>query len=274
MKKRLVLLMVLGVMSAGLQACGNEAVNENEPSETDLEANEADTSESTAAGSEEATDEDVTEDVTIEVVEAGAHSEEYNERYELGERTGSTYKKAGDSEVTEFSDWKEGYSTLIEEMASYGVETGYQLIYVDENEIPELAYYNGYGKLVMAAFSGGYVTLFSSQLDTIYFDEKNNVCLASEAVETDFNDYVVALKDGYWIEIACGIQAPRDIWAEDSFDENGNPIISYWEINGKELSSQEKYDELLAKYYDINVQGSEVKPSESADTILAEIDAM
>ena len=271
MKKRLLLLMVIGVMSASVLACGNEETKENiVDNEVQEESVESEVTEATQTVPEEDSD----EDVTIEVVEGTAHSAEYNERFELGERTGATYMKAGDSEVTEFSDWKEGYSTLVEDIEADGTGTGYALIYVNEDEIPELAYYAEDGKLVIATFSEGYVNLFSSQLNQIYYDEKNNVCLAKESVEADLNDYVVAIKDGFWVEIAYGVQRPIDVWAEDSFDENGNPIISYWEINGEELPSQEKYDELLAKYYNVKTQGSEVIPSETADTVLAEIEAM
>ena len=66
-----------------------------------------------------------------------------------------------------------------------------------------------------------------------------------------------------------------DVWAEDSFDENGDPIISYWEVNEQELSSQEEYDETINKYIDtkLAVDGFE-NGGESADDIIAKIDSM
>ena len=113
--------MVIGVMSASMLACGNgetkEKIVDNKVQE---ESVESEVTEATQTVPEEDSD----EDVTIEVVEGTAHSAEYNERFELGERTGATYMKAGDSEVTEFSDWKEGYSTLVEDIEADGTGTG------------------------------------------------------------------------------------------------------------------------------------------------------
>ena len=92
-------------------------------------------------------------------------------------------------------------------------------------------------------------------------------------MEARINEYVVAINDGYWIQIALGVQSPLDIWAEDSFDENGDPIISYWEINGDEISTQANYDELMLDFFDES-KANNVNDFKNVDDIIAEIDSM
>jgi hypothetical protein len=267
MKRRILILASLMAVTFGLVACGNqEALN------VDDEEVREEVKEEHAAEKTEVVDPD--EDVKIEVIEnALAHSEEYNERYEADERVGASYKKSGDNEVSEFEDWKEAYETIIGDVGDEpDYEPGYALIYVNDDEIPELAYTASEGNIVIATYNDGYVNLFSSQIDSMNYIKNGNDLLASEYVETNYNDYVVAIKDGFWIEIAYGTRGPLDAWAEDSFDENGKPIISYWEINGEELSSQDEYDELMAKYYNSSL--SEEVKFKGADDIIEEIDAL
>ena len=92
----------------------------------------------------------------------------------------------------------------------------------------------------------------SSQIEDIKYIKGKNSLIAHENIvaASTLNDYVVAIKDGFFIQLAYGSSRPLDVWAEDSFDENGDPIISYWEVNEQELSSQEEYDETINKYID------------------------
>ena len=273
MKKRFLFLFMMGALAAGVVACGANEPKADVNEDTQVEAEDK-TDSSSEKEEEEATEENTDEDVSIEVVENVAHSDEFNERFDLDERVGANYIKNGDSEVTEFGDWKDAYQSLVNDMQEDGMDTKYALIYVNEDEIPELAYYSDDNNIIIASYADGYLNLFSSKINALYCDEKNNACLASEAVEASLNDYVVAIKDGYWVEIAYGTRRPLDEWAEDSFDENGNPIISYWEINEEELKSQKQYDETLAKYYDVTSQGKEVKSFVNAEDILSEIDSL
>ncbi len=272
MKKKFLSLFVCLVSSFGLVACaGKEPAAETV--ETVEEAVETEPNEEQAEKPDTEVAEEVTEDVTIEVVDATSHSDVYNEYFEIGERIGANYIKSGDSEVTEFADWKEAYTSIIEELGAGGYEPGFALIYVNDDDIPELVYSIDDNTYCVGTFANGYLNIFSSRINAISYNEKENVLLASEAVEANLNDYVVAIKDGFWIQIAYGNRRPFYEWAEDSFDEHGNPIISYWEINGEELSSQEEYDEKLSNIYDAAslIQVTEFK---SQSEVLEEIDSL
>lgn len=250
MKKKILLTLLTGLSTVILFACGTKEATVTEPVVADNTTEEetiptTDTVQTEEENSEEA--------VTIEVIENATHSEEYNLRFEAGERIGGSYVPTGEAEVAQYGDWKEGYTALIDDLSSdadVAYESTYALIYVDDDDIPELAYKTDGDKICVATFGGGCVNIFSSQIDSILYCERDNALFASENVEASLNDYVVAIKDGFWIAIAYGTKSPLDIWAEDSFDENGNPIISYWEINEQELASQNEYDETLGKYFD------------------------
>lgn len=269
MKKKVLSMILIGA-TALFTACGLEQAKDNGPKILD---EKADTTENVQ--DDEAVENN--DDATIEVVENASHSDEYNEAFEIGDRIGASYMKQGDAEVTEFESWQEGYKALIEDCNNDGYEHSYALIYVDGDEIPELVYKTYDDQVAIATFTGSSVNLFSSQLQDIEYIKGTNNVIAHENIVADsaLNDYVVAIKDGFWVQIAYGTSRPMDIWAEDSFDENGNPIISYWEINGEELSSQDEYDEKLLKYIDTNsVTPGLENGGESYEAILAKIDSM
>ena len=269
MKKKVLSMILIGA-TALFTACGLEQAKDNGPKILDEKA----------STTENVQDDEAVEnndDATIEVVENASHSDEYNEAFEIGDRIGASYMKQGDAEVTEFESWQEGYKALIEDCNNDGYEHSYALIYVDGDDIPELVYKTYDDQVAIATFTGSTVNIFSSQLQDIQYIKGTNNVIAHENIVADstLNDYVVAIKDGFWVQIAYGTSRPMDIWAEDSFDENGNPIISYWEINGEELSSQAEYDEMLLKYIDTNsVTPGLENGGESYEAILAKIDSM
>ncbi len=267
MKKRLLMTLFMMAMAVNIVACGAE-----ESEEVSLEQDTSGALETNDSGTT-ADDTDTTDDVVIEVIDGFSYSDEYLDAYEADSRIGANYTKTGEAEVSEFDDWKEAYETLIEDVSDNHGNAEFALIYVDDDEIPELVYTSDDGKYIVAAFTGDTVNLFSSQLSSVAYIKNANVLYAHEKVEASLYDYVVALRDGYWVEIATGINSPLDEWAEDSFDENGNPIISYWELNGEELSSQNEYDTLLAKYCDKSYL-SEVNDFKSADDTISAIEAL
>ena len=270
MKKRILSLVLIFTISSVCSGCGLEQARDNGPKS--LTDSSKDVEEEVVDEEEENYD-----DVKIEVVENASHSDEYNEAFEIGDRIGASYMRQGDAEVTEFESWQEGYKALIEDCNNDGYEHSYALIYVDGDEIPELVYKTYDNQVAIATFTGSTVNIFSSQLQDIEYIKGANNVIAHENIVADsaLNDYVVAIKDGFWVQIACGTCRPMDIWAEDSFDENGNPIISYWEINKEVLSSQDEYDEKLLKYIDTNsVTPGLENGGESYEAILAKIDSM
>lgn len=72
------------------------------------------------------------------------------------------------------------------------------------------------------------------------------------------------------MQVAYGVRGPLDEWAEDSFDENGEPIISYWSLNDVELNSQQAYDDEFVKYQDSSY-AKDISDFVSAEEILESI---
>ncbi len=268
MKKKLVSILLILSVGSVCMACGLEQSTDNGPKS--LLGGSKDVEE--VAGDEENED-----DVKIEVVEGYSYSDEYKAAFEADDRAGANYKKSGDAEISEFESWQEAYKTLIEDCENDEMEHKYSLIYVDEDDVPELVYTTMNNQLAIATFTNPTVNIFSSQIEDIKYIKGKNSLIAHENIvaASTLNDYVVAIKDGFFIQLAYGSSRPLDVWAEDSFDENGDPIISYWEVNGQELSSQEEYDEIINKYIDTKlvVDGFE-NGGESADDIIAKIDSM
>lgn len=272
MKNKIIGTILISTLALAMVGCGLEQARDDGPKETFLEketeiADEADEAEST--------EENVTDkDVKIEVVEGYTYSDEYKEEFAKENRGGFNFQRTTDSEVSEFSDWKEGYTSLIKDLEENKTETvEYALIYVDEDDRPELAYKLGDTFVGVASFADTTVNIYGIQKTDVSYVEKKNVLYGHEEVGAAYYDYVGALNNNYWVDIASCERKPLDEWAEDSFDENGKPIISYWSINGNELSSDAEFDETLAKYVD----KSFCKPITgytTAEDVLAQIEAI
>ncbi|SFO61707.1 hypothetical protein SAMN05216351_11927 [Pseudobutyrivibrio sp. JW11] len=274
MRKRLFVFTLCVTIAASMIACGKDNVSgEVEPEEL-ADALDESKSESEATENKDDSANSESENLpTIEVVEGYNYSDEYNAAFELDDRVGANYRASGASEVSEFASWKEGYKALVEDLSSED-SVSFSLIYVDSDDVPELIYKVDDSDIVIATFTGSTVNLLSGQIDSVSYVEGDNVLLATEHVDANTYNSVVAIKDGYWINIAYCTQGPLDPWAEDSFDENGNAIISYWEINGEELASQDEYDELFGKYYDSSFGKEITEFNADASQILEQIEAL
>lgn len=266
MKKRVLLTILCAMLSIAMLGCGKKDTTEPILEEPKAEENVSNDTE------EEQKDDTSDSDAKIEVVDGYTHSDEYNAAFEAGISIGNSYRKTGAAEVSEFDSWQEGYKAIIEDLST-NENAKYALIFVDDDNIPELVYSTDENNIVLATFGQNTVNIFSSQLNKVSYVEGQNVLFASEHVQANLDDYVVAIKDGSWIAIASGIRAPEDPWAEDSFDENGMPIVSYWEVNDLQLTSQEEYDELMVKYYDSSA-AKEVKDFKTSKEVLSVIDSL
>lgn len=265
MKNRLLGFMLVGCMLASLAGCGfsneTEVASDEETKDVETETNEPEI--------EDLSEED--KDAVVEVVVNEYDvSQEYKQRFDVNERVGANFIVGSDKEASEFEDWKAAYTALIEDI---GQDCQYALIYVDDDDVPELVYKPADEGICVATFTGSTINVFSSNLQEISYIEKENALFASEKIEYEIYDYVLAINEGYWINIATGIKAPLDPWAEDSFDENGEPIISSWKINEEEIASSKAYDEQMKKYYDTGY-AAEVKDYADANGIIEIIEGL
>ncbi len=281
MKSKYLLLVLVLSFCFCFAGCGLEMAKDDGPLEISEESepeevNDAvESNEETEEVIEESQEEN--EDVIIEVVEGSSHSAEFEEAFESAEACGGNFSQKGDDNVSEFDTWQEGYTALIKELTDVH---DFALIYVNDDEIPELYYeapVNGGSKnICIVTFNNGYVNIFAGNIEEFDYLEKENaahVIFYNDGTNPDFEEMVVAIKNNQWAQIGYGVKTALDLWAEDGFDENGNPIISSWSWNYEEVDGQEAYDETLINYFD-DSQAASVQNTVDQEDILLEIDEM
>ncbi len=149
------------------------------------------------------------------------------------------------------SEWKQAYIDYIES----GMESGivneasiYQLVYVNDDEIPELLI--NYGSV---AGGGDLCTFDGEAIQTVHlydygfsYMEKENMFCDSGGRMDGYYDAIYCIENGKIVELHRG-----DYGAEDNshvqMDENGEPIyLYYWD--DKEVSKSEYQERLLSVY--------------------------
>ena len=73
--------------------------------------------------------------------------------------------------------------------------------------------------------------------------------------------------------LGYGEKGTSDPWAEDSFDENGDPIVDTWTWDDDYLKNDADYNSVLELYYSADVAKS-VDKYVSKDEITTEIDGL
>ena len=151
--------------------------------------------------------------------------------------------------VVDDTAWREAYLDYIEN--SWVDEwSKFQLIYVDNDDIPEL--WVCYGNIAAGAqvctFDGSQVDeIYISEYGFLQYIERGNLFYTSGGHSDIYWDGVFKIQNGRFVEVAHG-----DFGAEDNanvqYDENQEPIYQYsW--NGRDVSEQE-YQEHLARAFD------------------------
>ena len=141
--------------------------------------------------------------------------------------------------------WKQ---TLIEDLktqAKQGSWAGYQLIYVDEDEIPEVVLAGqseAAGNLILYYKNGKVEKLTLARLYFTYI-EKSGLIDHSEGLMDHYYDEIIRLKDGEIVQIAAGYYGTDD----EEYGEEASRVYTYsW--NGQEVSKEEYYQSLNAVY--------------------------
>lgn len=145
-------------------------------------------------------------------------------------------------------NWQAAYLKYLEDSGETAEGCTYSLIYVDEDEIPELVIDTGYeaGGCQILTYHEGTVDML--QTARLYFDyvEKGNLLCNSEGHMGYYYDYVFTIEDGKWGCIGEGEYGDGENGVQ--FDENGDFIFVYrWE--GETVEEQE-YNRRLKEIYD------------------------
>ncbi len=224
------LLGVVVVCCIFLHGCGREETPEkilSEPMKTEVES----ITEREPAGTAEAVSEDMKETESAGMKET--ESEEAKETETVSE-----------SWETAYLEYLDEYEREYEEING----CTYSLIYVNEDEIPELVIDTGYeagGCEILTYYEGNVDVMQTARLHFDYI-EKGNLLCNSDGHMGYYYDYVFAIENGKWAYIGGGEYGDGEDGVQ--FDENGDYIFVYsWE--GENIEEQE-YEQRLSEIYD------------------------
>ena len=167
-------------------------------------------------------------------------------------KTEDTEASAVIEDNTEIVDWKSIYLDYFNQLRNEGKLDYYVaagLIYVDEDDIPEL-YFEGdceaSGCLLLTCGGGKADALQTSRLCFTYI-EKHNLLNNSDGHMGGYYDHIYRIEDGKWVCIAKGEYEAE--YGDNGFilDENDDMIMHYKWMD-KEVSLQEYENELSAVY--------------------------
>lgn len=146
----------------------------------------------------------------------------------------------------EMQDWQVAYAAYIEE-DPYGDENTYSLIYVDEDDIPELVIDTGYeaGGCEILTFYNGEIDVLQTDRLTFFYIEKQNLLNNAAGHMGFYYDYIYSIENGKWVDKATGEY--WEYWPEGA--ETYDDIVFEYEWNGKRVG-EEEYEESTNAVFD------------------------
>ena len=145
-----------------------------------------------------------------------------------------------------FSSWQEGYKAYIEAAPDF---QRYGLIYVDDDDIPELAiegYCEADGCQIVSFHHGEVNILYTFGLGFSYIEKKGLLC-NPYGKQGSYYDIVYSLSEGKWKCIFSGGRYTYDLGSWD--DEAGKFLDFHYAIDDVEVD-EKTYYEKLKKIYD------------------------
>ena len=237
MKKKLLSIILVGTICLSFAACGEKS------KKTEQESSDASTETSSQAKEEEVKED---ADAVVEVIEGYSHTPEYDEALANADVYGGTDGKT-------YDDYKSAYTAAIADVEANSPQYSftYSLIYVNEDDIPELVCNSNdetFGVYLISYHDGSLNYALTSGTEFTYI-EKENIVDNTGVVLGAYYDNLLAIRDGQWVLLGYGEKGTSDPWAEDSFDENGEPIVDTWTWDDDYLKNDADYNATLELYY-------------------------
>lgn len=185
----------------------------------------------------------------------------------------SSAEVSGSGAETFLQGWQQAYIEQIQKEQESGGYSGYELIRVDGDEIPELVEIGdceAAGCRIVSYYDGK-VTV--TQLNRLYFSylEGEGLLCNSEGNMDCYYDLVYRLEKGEMTLIAAGYYGAEDN-SNVQFDEEGEPIYQYeWE--GVKMSREEYGQALMAVYDMSRARDGYAWPPSSAEEIIMRLRA-
>ena len=222
MKKNIITIILVGIIGLSIYGCGNkgkEIVEFLEAIEATLEESEETYKTPEQTEMQQTEDEESAEPVYI----IEPHLTQ-NDTYEM-------------------QDWQAAYAKYIEDF-KWKEGAKYSLIYVDEDDIPELliddAGGESYGCLILTFYNGVTDVLQTWRRGFTYI-EKGNLLNNSSGIMGHYHDRIWTIENGKWVYVTGG-----ELFM--TMGENNREYFNYeWE---GEPVEEEEYEEKLAEVYD------------------------
>lgn len=163
---------------------------------------------------------------------------------------GRAENQAGEPVTGTGDTWQKAYIENIESKRGKQMNEGYALIYLDDDEIPELVEIGtcaAAGCRVVHYHDGAAYEAQLSRLNFTYIEKSGLLCNSDGHMDY-YYDIVYSLEGGILAPIASGLWGWLDESVYGQFDESGNPLYVY-EWNGVRME-QAEYEEELNKIYD------------------------
>ncbi|MDE7324607.1 MAG: hypothetical protein K2N73_18190 [Lachnospiraceae bacterium] len=147
---------------------------------------------------------------------------------------------------TEGEAWKQAYLSYLETLKLADSFT-YSLIYVDDDDIPELVIDTGIeaGGCLILTFDGHVLDEWQSDRLNVTYIERGNLICNADGNFGHYYDWVYMIQNGKWEHVGGGEYGDEP--GGPTFDENGDWICVYsW--NGENVSEEEYQERLNAIY--------------------------
>ena len=149
--------------------------------------------------------------------------------------------------VETVEDWAAAYAEYLDRL-EYAELFTYSLIYVNEDDIPELVIDHrseAGGCKILTYHKGDVNVLQTNRLNFYYIERGNRLCNSDGSMGFYF-DYVYTITDGEWSYVAGGEYGDGEDGIQ--FDEDGNPLVFYsW---NKTAVEEEVYEQRLKEVFD------------------------
>ena len=240
MKKNIITIVLVGIIVLPIYGCGNkgkEIVESLEAIEATLEESEETYRTPEQTETQQAEDDKGTD--LIYIIEPGLTQDD-------------TY---------EMQDWQAAYMEYIEEFERKE-SCYYSLIYVDEDDIPELVIDTGSaaGGCFLVTFHNGVTDILQTVRLEFTYMEKKNLLLNSSGNTGFYFDYIHSIENGQWVYVTGGE------YREDHENQTEYYVEYLYEWEGKSVD-EEEYKEKIAKIFD-REQAIEPEQYERLDEML------
>ena len=176
-------------------------------------------------------------------------------------------------EQREYNSWQEAYIDYVDNIPEEETPMGYCLIYLDDNEVPELfvqGICEAVGEKVITFYDNHLVIQHLSRIGSYYIEHDGLIC--NNCGHMDYYPvYIYVLENGSFSLLAEGLSGWISNDYNPVFDENGQPLYEYfWQ--GNPVNNEDEYYQKINEVFDV---ASGTRPSVwySRDDILSIINS-